>query len=134
MDKMIHIKLFEGFGTEDYYTEISLDDEEDFMQQKTEEEDSKRVFRLLSNMLENSEYDIELRSWRNEIFISNRAHPPYQADSVRVWVICTGDEYYNVRYDDETNPPYGLTVINKSYYKCDQIDGLKKLLKDKNIL
>ena len=26
------------------FTEISLDDEEDFMQQKTDEEDSKRVF------------------------------------------------------------------------------------------
>ena len=119
MDKMRHIKLFEGFGTDDYYTEISIDDEVDFMQQKTDEEDSKRVFRLLSNMLENSEYDIELRSWRNEIFISNR-------DSVRVWVICTGDEYYNVRYDDETNT-YGY------YYRCDQIDGLKKLLKDKGL-
>jgi predicted glutamine amidotransferase len=121
---MIHIKLFEGFNTDDYYTEISPD-EEDFMQQKTDEEDSKRVFKLLSNMLENSEYSIELRSWRNEIFISNRERI---FRSVRVWVICTGDEYYNVRYDDDTNPPYGY------YYKCDQIDGLKKLLKDKGII
>ena len=130
MDKMKHIKLFEGFETDDYYTEISLDDEEDFMQQKTDEEDSKRVFRLLSNMLENSEYGIELRSWRDyQIFIHNRERI---FRSVRVWVICTGDEYYNVRYDDGERTAMSFSSYGY-YYRCDQIDGLIKLLKDKGL-
>ena len=145
---MIHIKLFEGFGTDDYYKEISEDDFYDMVMDGIDSNSELEDIGL--------DYFEKLKTYKTDMNI--RLNKGNRISSVRIISIdSTGvkfrsqgerlrelekrphlgyyfevygftDEWFLVYFEDWSRS----NII--TYYKCDQMDGLIKFLKDKNIL
>ena len=145
---MIHIKLFEGFETDDYYKEISEDDFYDMVMDGIDSNSELEDIGL--------DYFEKLKTYKTDMNI--RLNKGNRISSVRIISIdSTGvkfrsqgerlrelekrphlgyyfevygftDEWFLVYFEDWSRS----NII--TYYKCDQMDGLIKFLKDKNIL
>jgi hypothetical protein len=113
---MNYIKRFNesSFNKEDFYWEI---DTIDYDHDST---DSDIVDSIYNFLKEKSSFKLNYIH-NGEIHISND-------DDIEIWIISIKDDFYHVRYDDHTKPPYGY------FYRCDGFDGLKRFLKDKNII
>jgi hypothetical protein len=49
-------------------------------------------------------------------------------------IFLSDDEWFYVEYLDTTDPSYGRTMFNSTYWKCDSEEGLFKFLKDEKII
>jgi hypothetical protein len=126
---MKHIKtwhsmnvLFEGFNTDEYYTNIDI---------ATYDE-------LVSNTIDMSDRDIEIITknlkyeWRQDKALL--IYPDPNNKSVWVLIIELEDDWFLVDFNLTYRVGVNWGPFNRTLYKCDQIEGLLKLLKDKDYL
>jgi hypothetical protein len=109
----MRIKLFEMFRTDDYYQEISRDEWNYFTPLSIKKSSIDKIMKVFPSIYIDDYY---LRSYSKGIVVRI-----YESE----------DEYFYVYYLD--NSRYGIKPPAK-LYKCDQIEGLFKLLKDKDII
>ena len=128
---MKHIKLFEGFNNDDYYQEIDYDDWWDNREIRIEM--SSRTIEVISGILMFWDIDVDDNKDMISAYNQNVSIKNYDYE-IKVYEV--DDEYFYVQvtrsYPGST--PAGSTFKQLSWYKCDQFDGLKKLLKDKEII
>jgi hypothetical protein len=109
------LKLFEGFETDDYYKEVSEDEYDELSTSHVkfttyEKEAIKKYFHQVSRGL----VEVEERYINpKEYFLISYNH------KVRMAISKIDDEWFMV-----------LLYEKGRYYKCDQIEGLKKLIED----
>lgn len=118
---MKYLKLFEDING--YYEEITLVVNVTLHISLIEmSEDDIRIFkRWFSNgKVEKSPYDNDRR-----VVIVNMS-PQYSKDKAVIHIGKLEDEYYTVSF-------FSMST-NIDYFKCDQLDGVKKLLIDKKLL
>jgi len=133
---MKYLKLFEGFSTEDYYVELTPAEHDDLCENNyTFGNDSKRLLKILvDNDLDPSVYngikwvkwegkDIKIEGIRSNAAI-HRIYLQYICFFFILYPLL--DEYYLVEYQDE--------YYEMKFYKCDQIDGVIRLLKDLDVI
>lgn len=120
----MRIKLFESFNTEDYYQEISFSEYMYNLRMRT----------TISDILHNNFLSLfDMSKWReigpylhndelNSVMISN----PIEETDIGISVL--DDDWYLVRLVSHQSSD------GDTYWKCDQMDGLKKLLKDKKYM
>ena len=111
---MRHIKLFEGFNTEDYYKEITY----------LEYCNSDTV------NFEQKYYEKLNRYYRDQVF---SAEPSLERDGDDILMVrfntYESGYYVNIyQTDDEWFLVYMRTTSDFSYFKCDQYEGLIKCL------
>jgi len=124
---MKHIRLFEGFNTDDYYQEI--DYEEWYDQRLNRLNISDNLNNRIKNLFDSRSDYQKQDSQGSVIYVDKNV---YFTQSSLVNFI-----YINISLNDYDW--YYVYIYNevrdkRSYYKCDQFDGLKKLLKDKGII
>jgi hypothetical protein len=124
----MRIKLFEMFKTDDFYHEIENGE-------WLRSHDKRIVITNNVNLKIKNLFDDKFRyeishSYKRGSFIrvmdEESIHSEvYELDTVRIFV--DNDDWFYVMISKR-----GSNVI--TYYKCDQFEGLKKLLKDLNII
>ena len=121
---MKYLQIYENFGNNEYYEEISIHAYIE-LRKNSLDIDEVELIKLKSVLGEIDTQYLKIKTW------PDFAGPDIQKDDVCVqfyipnkgrWVYLyiLSDEYYIIHI---TKPSL--------YYKCDQIEGLKKLLKDK---
>ena len=118
---MKHIKLFEGFNTDDYFQHIDNDDWWDNREIRIEM--SSRTIEVISGLFSN--WDIEVDD--NKDMISVQAIKNYEY-VIKVYEV--DDEYFYVEVT--RSYPNGGTFCY--CYRCDQLEGLIQFLKNENII
>jgi hypothetical protein len=108
---MKHLKIFEDFESNEYYKEISEDDYNPLFN----DEDYIPFEEKYSNKL------IQLGFKQSPL--NKRCCSTY-TNGMNVYVFQRNDEYFDVE----------IGARKRKYYRCDQFDGLLKLLKDNKIL
>ena len=137
---MKHIKLFEKFNIEDYYQEIG---EAEFYRLKGaslfSESNcvflSKDIRRRLRGLKYITNYYVRILAPNNKVgFKGFAVINPYvnkqTSLSKLTWIYETKDEWYLVR-TQQLNDDYRQ---EHHYYKCDQVDGVVRLLEDIGIV
>ena len=127
---MIHIILFEGFNTDDYYTEIS-------------EDTARNLFGELKNKFENTKTLTNKEIDKIKRLYSNIEIPPNC--NIAISILHNDDgilniilsrfvkslQYQNiVKLDDDWFVLIHLSGTSLLYFKCDQLDGLIKCIED----
>jgi hypothetical protein len=146
---MIHIKLFEGFSTEDYYIEVPknpsgsyitapssnvLDCREDIVKLKPYL--SKGVSIKREEDMSDSSYEIDRKSpaYYNMILLRDNK---FTDKSFTIYIKKLIDEWYEVFFYDYASKEAKVVLLQPDFvctqYKCDQWEGLLKLLKDKGL-
>ena len=144
---MIHIKLFEGFSTEDFYTPLEADDYYDKVRQSIPfaRKDIKyltslfysfysyfiviSVPRLTTN---NKIYDHSTLVSKEDIsvdmFDNVKEIVSYTSPSKKGFsIVALSDDYFTINIGSQDGS-------SNKYYLCDQMDGLLKKLKDKEVI
>jgi hypothetical protein len=128
---MRHIKLFEGFNKDEYYEEIEelYDDEDTFSPISSELKKSiKSWFELTDDKICSlgfyitEELNIDIRDYNINISSLD--------GSLWLNLMEMVDEYYYIQFGHIENGQVKLD----GHYRCDQLDGVKKFLKDKGII
>jgi len=120
---MKHIKLFEGFDNDDYFQHIDNDDWWDNRDEQIEMSYNtiKKICGLFSN------WDIEVD---NNMYILDNQNVSIKNYEYTINLYEVDDEYFYVnvtrRYPNGESFEYS--------YKCDQLEGLIKFLKNENII
>jgi hypothetical protein len=146
---MKYLKIFEGFG-DDYYTEISVDDFYNMLKGEISPSSQLENIRLdYFERLKGYKTDMNIRlGWSSCISSTARADDSH---GIRIILIKSSlghyfdiygfsDEWFLVYFVDWSlvNVPQKLRAATHCArvlcYKCDQFDGLVKLLSDKNII
>ena len=153
---MIHIKLFEGFSTEDYYQPLENDDYYENVREMGKcffsRKDIKYLMSLfystypLYNMVvveprlgkKGQMYDHQLlvskddADFKGEMLDNVLSIVSYTTpSSIGFSIIPVEDDYFVVNIDMFSKT---TRKNNNQYYLCDQMGGLMKLFKDKGIL
>jgi hypothetical protein len=123
---MIHMKYFEGFGG-DYYEEIDVDDYYDNLDRRIKihvvpRSSIKKISGLFS-------WGVDVDDNNDIISVICPPTMARRGCEYGIFLYEVDDEYFYVcvtKYFDGESFTY--------YYRCDQFDGLKKLLKDKGII
>ena len=142
---MKHIRLFEGFNEDDYYVRIEYEDIDEEMDSDiisfTKKKEAKKLAKSLGTDIfftrENSlltwlldlgydgyEFDRKPKL-KTRVGMVKDYGDNYQ-DHIDIWE--AEDEFYIVFIDSLHNDD---SIDDGKFYKCDQWDGLVKLLKDK---
>jgi hypothetical protein len=131
---MRHIKLYEGFETDDYYKKLSSSqlqywsstEYENFTQSEIDWMNSNIKMDVPDDLWFGRNEEKELLQWTSEC---PRYVVGFQYTEPKEWVpilcIKTRDEYFRVE---------SILEDHSDYYICDQFDGLKKLLKDLKVI
>ena len=153
---MKYLKLFEGFDTDEYYQKIT---EEDYLTCQFGEDNSlnpgkgvdfDRKIRANIESLLNKEFNPSYTFMRNgsrnievtamTIRENEYSGTSYPSQKVHI-IIQLEDEWFLVREQVDPNREMEARyhwrigkVESYNYYRCDQVEGLKKLLKDKGII
>jgi hypothetical protein len=120
---MKHIRLFEGFNTDDYFQHIDNDDWWDNRDEQIEMSYNtiKKICGLFSN------WDIEVDDNNLYIILDNQNVSIKNYDyTINLYEV--DDEYF---YVNVTRPYPNAFEYS---YKCDQLEGLIKFLKNENII
>ena len=141
---MLYLKLYESFNKEDFYIKLDSFEFWDIIEYRSNllSHPDESVYNRLSNILDNdSIFDSDLR--KNQLL--NNRHGlgkilciglDSQISDFRCaefGIYSMDDDYYFVSY--YTFSTTGLrTSPDSEFYKCDQFDGLVKLLKNKGII
>ena len=136
---MKYLKLFEGFSTDEYYVELTPAEHDDLCKgewiDNTFGNDCGRLLKILvDNDLDPSVYNGKWVKWdgKNSKIESIRSSNLTAMGCVgrarrRVWLCYPlPDDYYLVERQDE--------YYEMKFYKCDQIEGVIKLLKDLDVI
>ena len=128
---MKYLKLFEGY-LDEYYQKIT---EEDF-----------EVYQYGNDNSVNNRVDFDRKLMINlgSLFTEGFKFGTLYIGGGSVYVTINGnresiliiqleDEWFLVRHLQPVSL-YGPLIISYNYYRCDQVEGLKKLLKDKGII
>jgi len=115
---MIHIKLFEGFETDDYYTEITH--EEYNLMRDSFINVSKSDSYKLKSVISDDFHIEEMKLDKPEInYFYCREISPTKVPKIFT-IVKVEDDWY-------------LVYMKDKFFKCDQIDGLIKLLKNEGL-
>ena len=128
---MKHIKLYEGFNTDDYYQEIEYN--EWFAQRVNRLNISDNLNNRIKDLFDTTGDDDPRTPYRkvdgqgSVIYVDKMYQGTLCEIKIytRIWISFNDDEWYYVALEKEPED---------TFYKCDQFDGLKKLLKDKGII
>ena len=122
---MKHIKLFEGFNTDDYFQHIDNDDWWDNREIRIEM--SSRTIEVISGIL--MFWDIDVDDNKDMIIADNQNVSIKNYDyEIKVYEV--DDEYFYVQVT--RSYPNGGTFCY--CYRCDQLEGLIQFLKNENII
>jgi len=144
-NNMKHIKLYEGFNTDDYYQEINdveWDRFDPIMMTKSTIEKIQKIIPSVklhqgTTTLTNGQLKFALLKFNRFSFEKKTEIKQWYSMTGKKYEIIglsifeTEDEYFYVSYSKRINKD---NVAKIEIYKCDQLDGLKKLLKDKEII
>jgi hypothetical protein len=122
---MKHIKqwsIFEGFNTDDYYQEI--DYEEWYDQRLNRLNISDNLNNRIKNLFDSRSDYQKQDSKGSVIYVDKKDKKDKKGTLCEIKISLNDDDWYYVYIYNEV----------REYYKCDQFDGLKKLLKDKGII
>jgi|LakMenEpi03Aug12_release.lakeMendotaPanAssembly.Ray.scaffolds.fasta_scaffold51706_1 hypothetical protein len=130
---MRHIKLYEGFETDDYYKELSSSPFGDWSSIEYENFTQSEIDWMKSNIKMDVPNDLWFGRTEEESLQWTSECPRYvvgfQYTDPKEWVLIlcfkTRDEYFRVE---------SIGDDHSDYYVCDQFDGLKKLLKDLKVI
>jgi hypothetical protein len=119
---MKHIRLFEGFNKDEYYQEIHEDTIPHLLKSSGGYTTfSKRDLNILCD-----DYGFNYTRWGDgSERIYKQSKKMGRKNSFTIYIYQLPDEYFIL------NVYYGGYPIEKSFYKCDQVDGVIKLLEDK---
>ena len=119
---MRHIKLFEGFS-DSLYDEISYDEFSIEMDKNPNDDSSHKKWKFLEKNIK-SIYKTEII---HHVFTATSSEVDNDHPN-DICILRKDDEWYLVRIEfHRTRQKYG-------YYRCDQWEGLMRLLKDKGII
>ena len=140
---MKHIRLFEGFNTDDYYHEINdveWDRFDPIMMTKSTIDKIKNLIPS-AELHEGNQHCEFIRdgklikfnrlSYEKKTEIKQEWYYIKKYEIIGLSIFETEDEYFYVSYNKRIDKD---NVAKIEIYKCDQLDGLKKLLKDKEII
>jgi hypothetical protein len=151
------IKLFEGFGRDEYYQEISSDEYQNLLGETDDKHtrfintfsfNEKEIDDIKSSIksplqvyvLNKNEWIYIFQYMNREEFDKPRERTGHWAAVYNRWGISKlDDEWYLVEgyinwVDSEKGRSGGVMEAISYYYKCDQFEGLMELLKDKEII
>lgn len=143
---MIHIKLFEGFSTEDFYTPLEADDY--YVKVKESIPFTRKDIKYLTYLFysfysyfivisvprlstNNSIYDhstlVSKEDMSVDMFDNVKEIVSYTSPSKKGFsILALGDDYFTINIGSQDG--------SNKYYLCDQMDGLLKVLKDKEVI
>jgi len=127
---MKHIKqwsIFEGFNTDDYYQEIEYN--EWFTQRLNRLYISDNLNNRIKNLFDSS-FDYQKQDSQGSVIYVDKKEG---REDIEVKIMINDDEWYYVDISIIYNDNGSMFDLGGSY-KCDQFDGLKKLLKDKEVI
>lgn len=139
---MRYLRIFEGFESNDYYTEIDYSTYRDIKYSSNHEINKDCSLTEKEKDWIKTMYGIYIRfvEWKwcddprytfGAVFNIPKFYSYSGIEVKSIYKI--EDEYFLCRLKSKgTKDLYGLVGI--TYYKCDQFDGLKKLLKNKGII
>ena len=125
---MKYLKLFEGFSTDEYYVELTPAEHDDLCEgisgENTFGNDCGRLLKILvDNDLNPFVYNgIKWVKWDGK----NSKIESIRSSNFKVRVYPLPDDYYLVEREDE--------YYEMKFYKCDQMEGVIKLLKDLDVI
>jgi hypothetical protein len=111
------IKLFEAFNTEDYYTEITFEEYLNLVGESSQNDDC-----LLSD---------EEKLWIKENFPIKQWQTKRKDKTILGTIT---NEFIFYKLEDDYFLCSLVNSLQPTYYKCDQFEGFKKLLKDKGVI
>ena len=129
---MIYLKLYENFDNSDYYSRINIGDFVGRINGNALEEFTDNEISILNSGLINYEIIdnlgclLEVKKKDRK----NKKNKPMLYLGYLIDIYKSKDEYYMVRIyclSDDVNISYSNTF---TYFRCDQFDGLLKLLED----
>lgn len=138
---MKHIKLFEGFSTEDFYTPLEADDYYDKVKENIPfaRKDIKYLTSLFYSFysyfivisVPNRIYDHSTLVSKEDIsvdmFDNVKEIVSYTSPSKKGFsIVALSDDYFTINIGSQDG--------SNKYYLCDQMDGLLKVLKDKEVI
>jgi hypothetical protein len=142
---MLYLKLYEAFNREDFYITIDNDDVDEIIENRSNllSHPDESIYNRLLSKIYNYPFDLKRNQSLNNRYACG-LRPPGLGD-----ILCIGlnskisestysefgiysmdDEYYFVSY--YTWSPNKNT--KSTFYKCDQLEGLLRLLKDKGVI
>ena len=152
---MRHIKLFEGFGSNEYYKEVHEYEWERLDRQEFKFPTINKIWQLFPN------YSIQCDPFEHELYLNllvdspdisifNNITDEYEEANIeelfsndimdividdnknnRYTIGQLPDEYYSILH---TNFMGNGGLSDEGYYKCDQWEGLVKFLKDRGLI
>jgi len=136
---MIHIKLFEGFSTEDFYTPLEADDYYVKVKESIPfiRKDIKYLtflfysfysyFIVISVPSSLHQYLVSKEDMSVDMFDNVKEIVSYTSPSKKGFsIVALGDDYFTINIGSQDG--------SNKYYLCDQMDGLLKVLKDKEVI
>ena len=121
---MKYLQIYENFDNAEYYEEISIYTFID-LRNKSLDIDEAEFDKINSVLSEFNPNALKIKTWPDFVKDPNIKRDVY----VQFYIPNKGTWGYIHVLSDEY---YIIHITNKEgYYKCDQIEGLKKLLKDK---
>jgi hypothetical protein len=138
---MIHLKLFEGFD-EPMYQQIDRQDGMDLIETRAVDMSKKisdKIFSFLFKNLRNKYFEIFVKEGdpNENDYVLSSITPGYHfvditTDKNNIEIVELEDEWFIVRVHGKLDKIQTFTV-GSSTFKCDQLDGLLKLLTDINL-
>jgi len=138
---MKHIKtwhsmnvLLEGFSTNEYYQEIDQNTYTNF-RSNTISITERNIEKITKDL--KYEFEVVDITWEEEEDRLHKAlliYPDPNNKSVWVLIIELEDDWFLVDFNLTYRVGVNWGPFNRTLYKCDQIEGLLKLLKDKGVI
>jgi len=128
---MKHIRLFEGFNTDEYYIKITFDEYSDLRDESSEGYDC-----LLTDKEKLwIEKNLPIECWQ---YSSNEDIVETSDVSRDIAIGASSNGSGKFRFLYKLEDDYFVCILNEdegiTYYKCDQWEGLLMLLKDKKVI
>ena len=126
---MKHLRLFEGFNQDEYYKEITSEEFNDL-------EDEGMIVGFSPK--DREKLDIILNNNVGPRFIKTIRSSSYNSGGCLVLML--NDDYFSHVVIEPLEDDYYIVLTSNNkidgskYYKCDQWEGLMRLLKDKGII
>lgn len=145
---MRHLKLFkEGFNTEDFYKKVNREEYHQKAGSDTDDSNNRISFDTtditsLEEMFIDSDYKYRLgKGTTNNQNHEDRDYTYLKLSKYtekvksELFIFKVPDDYFIVFWVKETESKSRKgTIVDNQYYICDQINGVIKLLSDKNII
>ena len=144
---MRHLKLFqEGFETEDFYRKVDRYEYHQKVGSDTDNSNNRIEFDKTDiGSLDEMFIDSDFKYRISKGTTNNQNHENHDYTYLKIWKMTTKveseffifkvpDDYFIVYWSKETESSRKGTIKDNQYYICDQINGVIKLLIDKEII